>query len=104
MQSWPQPFWAILIAMMGFSLAIVVLMNQSSDGIKTAVLAVASSLVSGALGAFAGAAHSQANSSTTATGPNTTINQPTPVAPQVNGVPIQVPIQAVEPPQPKQGA
>ena len=79
MKDWPQPFWAILIAIMGFSLAIVVLLNQSADNIKLAVLAVASSLVSGALGAFAGAAHTQAN--TTATGPNTVINSPNPLTP-----------------------
>jgi hypothetical protein len=68
----PQPFWAILLALMGLVLAVAVLFNGSNDNIKLAVLAVSSSLVSGALGAFAG--HANAVSNTTATGPNTTIN------------------------------
>ncbi len=79
MKDWPQPFWAIIIAAMGFALALAVLHSPSSDAVRTAVLVAANSLISGALGAFAGAAHTQAN--TTATGPNTVINAPNPISP-----------------------
>src|ERR1700677_918763 len=82
----PQAFWALLIAFQGTVIALFVLFAKSSDNIKLAVLAVASSLVSGALGAFAG--HALATSNTMATGPNTTINTP-PVVPVIP--PIVVP-------------
>ena len=50
----PQPFWAVLIATLGVVLSLAVLFHNGSADIGTAVLAIASNLVSGALGAFAG--------------------------------------------------
>ena len=68
----PQPFWAVLLAILGVVLALAVLFHweSSSAAIGTAVLSIAGNLVSGALGAFAG----HAGSSSTSTGPNATIN------------------------------
>lgn len=58
MDKWPQPFWAVLLAGLGCELAIAVLFHTSTqENIALGVLTVASNLVSGALGAFAGAAH-----------------------------------------------
>jgi len=70
--TWPQPFWAILLAILGVILALAVLFHPDPVAVGTAVLAIASNLVSGALGAFAG--HSGATSSSS--GPNATINNP----------------------------
>lgn len=58
MDNLPQPFWAILLAIFGLILALAVLFAPGTDNIRLAVLAIASSLVSGALGAFA--AHNSA--------------------------------------------
>ncbi len=74
--TWPQPFWAVLLAILGVILALAVLFHPDPISIGTAVLAVSSNLVSGALGAFAG--HSSASNST---GPNATINNPGAVFP-----------------------
>jgi hypothetical protein len=52
--TWPQPFWAVLLAILGVILALAVLFHPDPISIGTAVLAVSSNLVSGALGAFAG--------------------------------------------------
>lgn len=56
----PAPFWAIILAAMGTGLTVAVLYHPTPENIGLAVLTVASNLVSGALGAFAG--HSQATS------------------------------------------
>jgi len=50
----PEPIWAVLLAFLGVILALAVLFHPDPVSIGTAVLAVASNLVSGALGAFAG--------------------------------------------------
>lgn len=48
----PQPFWAVILAALGVTLAISVLFHPEPQTISVAVLAIANSLVSGALGAF----------------------------------------------------
>jgi hypothetical protein len=50
----PQPFWAVMLALLGTALAAIVLIHPDPQTISLGVLAVASNLVSGALGAFAG--------------------------------------------------
>ena len=65
----PDPFWAVLLAVLGVIVALAVLFHPDPVSVSTAVLAIASNLVSGALGAFAG--HASANNSVTA--PNSTI-------------------------------
>jgi hypothetical protein len=50
----PQPAWACVLAILGTALAVVVLIHPDPQTISLGVLAVASNLVSGALGAFAG--------------------------------------------------
>jgi hypothetical protein len=72
MDKLPQPAWACGLAFMGVVLALAVLFASGPDNIKLAVLAVASALVTGALGAFAG--HS--GSSQTISGDNPVVNQP----------------------------
>ncbi len=52
----PEPAWAVFLAVLGTAVALAVLYSNSDANVKVAVLAVASSLVSGALGAFAGRA------------------------------------------------
>lgn len=74
--NWPQPFWACILAFMGLVLAMAVLFAPGQDNIKLAVLAVASALVTGALGAFAG--HGAASSDTKVTGQNAVVNQAPP--------------------------
>lgn len=60
MKSLPQPFWAIILASFGVTVALCCLFHPNSDNSVTlAVLAVSANLVSGALGAFAG--HATAN-------------------------------------------
>ena len=68
----PEPFWATMLAVLGVVLALCCLFSPSPANIVLAVLAIASNLVSGALGAFAGHASATSNS----TGPNATINNP----------------------------
>ena len=50
----PSPFWAVMLAILGTLLAATVLIHPDPQTISLGVLAVASNLVSGALGAFAG--------------------------------------------------
>ena len=50
----PQPAWAVLLATLGVVISLAVLFHSAPIAISTAVLAIASNLVSGALGAFAG--------------------------------------------------
>jgi fatty acid desaturase len=69
---WPEPFWATVLAFFGVVLALACLFAPSPVNIVLAVLAIASNLVSGALGAFAGHSSATNNSS----GPNATINNP----------------------------
>ena len=61
----PSPFWAVLLAFLGVGLAIVALFHPSTDTVSQAVLTIASSLVSGALGAFAGHAVAASKSDVT---------------------------------------
>lgn len=68
----PEPFWATVLAVLGVILALACLFAPSPANIVLAVLAIASNLVSGALGAFAGHASATSNP----TGPNATINNP----------------------------
>lgn len=58
MAKMPAPFWAVILAFMGVSVALAVLFHHTEDNIALAVLAISSNLVSGALGAFAGHASS----------------------------------------------
>ena len=55
----PQPFWALMLALLGVVMAVAALFRPSPENICLAVLAIASNLVSGALGAFAGHALAQ---------------------------------------------
>lgn len=61
MDKWPQPFWACLLSFQGVGLAIVVIFYPTRENIALACLAIASNLVSGALGAFAGHAQGVAS-------------------------------------------
>lgn len=61
----PQPFWAVLLALLGATLTLAALYHPSPENIALAVLGVGSNLVSGALGAFAG--HALASSKTNVT-------------------------------------
>ena len=72
----PVQLWAVILAFMGAAISLAVLFGHRDVNISLAVLAVASNLVSGALGAFAG--HAAAKSDvTTASGP-VTISQTDP--------------------------
>ena len=72
----PAPMWAVALAVLGCLLCIAVLIKPDPNNIAIAILAIASNLVSGALGAFAG--HAQ-GSITQQSGPNaTTINPSSP--------------------------
>jgi hypothetical protein len=55
----PAPFWAVLLAVLGVLLAGIVMVHPTPENIALAVLAIASNLVSGALGAFAGHASAE---------------------------------------------
>lgn len=59
MDKWPQPFWAIILAAMGVELAVVALFSSAEKDIKIAVIGLASSIVTGALGYIGG--HAVAN-------------------------------------------
>jgi hypothetical protein len=69
----PVQLWAVLLACMGVIIALAVLFNHPDVNIALAVLAVASNLVSGALGAFAG--HQAAKADVTTGNAPVTINQ-----------------------------
>lgn len=68
----PQPAWAVMLAILGVILAISCLFHPTPENVVLAVLAIASNLVSGALGAFAG--HTSAINSIST--PNATLNNP----------------------------
>lgn len=74
MSKMPVQVWALVLAFMGVVLAIIVLTIKAEATISQAVLAIAASLVSGAIGAFAGHAAATKADVTTGNGP-TTINQ-----------------------------
>lgn len=57
----PQPFWACLLSLQGVVLTVVVIFFPTRENIALASLAIASNLVSGALGAFAGHAQGVAS-------------------------------------------
>lgn len=77
MDKMPQPFWAVLLALLGTILAIVVLFHPTPENIALGIIAIASNLVSGALGAFAG--HADANKSdVTSRGGPVTVNNAIP--------------------------
>ena len=65
MRNWPQPFWAVILAGMGVALAIAVLLSPrpATENIRLGDLAIASALVSGALGYIGG--HAAASQGTT---------------------------------------
>jgi hypothetical protein len=72
MKDWPQPFWAVILASMGFILAVTVLYCPAEKDVKIAVLGLASSIVTGALGYIGGAIHAALGASKTdATFPST---------------------------------
>jgi len=75
MKNFPQPGWAVILAGLGTLLALTCLFVGTSQNIVLAVLAVASNLVSGALGAFAGRAE---GSSIVQSGPNATVTPTVP--------------------------
>jgi len=71
----PHPVWAIVLAFLGVIIALCCLFYPGSDStVKLQILTIASSLVSGALGAFAGAASAKAD----VKADNATINQTSP--------------------------
>lgn len=73
MKNWPQPAWAVILAAMGVLVGLVVYCYPGDVTSKQAGFSLASALVTGALGAFAGRAEGQ---STTQSGPNSVINLP----------------------------
>jgi hypothetical protein len=54
MQNVPQPFWAVILAVLGVITTIVVYIHPGDVTTRQAAFQIASSLVTGALGAFAG--------------------------------------------------
>jgi hypothetical protein len=71
----PVQLWALLLAFMGVVLAIVVLETKAEATISQAVLSIAASLVSGAIGAFAGHAIGASKADVTTGNAPVTINQ-----------------------------
>lgn len=76
MEKLPSPFWAVLLALLGVSLVIVVIFHPTPENIALASLAIGSNLVSGAIGAFAG--HAAAKADVTTGNAPVTINQSDP--------------------------
>ena len=80
----PTQFWAICLAGMGATIAVVFYVIPADVTTRQAAFQIASALVTGALGAFAGQ-HLGASNTTTATGPNPVINNtPSPLVPPVD--------------------
>jgi Kef-type K+ transport system membrane component KefB len=73
MNNLPQPLWAIFLAGLGVALALAALFHPEPLTVVTSVLAIASNLVSGALGAFAGHAGASVNNSTVTLPPSSAI-------------------------------
>lgn len=61
MKNLPQPVWAVILAFFGSTIALCCLYHRTEGTVPMGVLAIASNLVAGALGAFAG--HATANKS-----------------------------------------
>lgn len=76
MANLPQPLWATLLAVLGVVLAIIIYCIPGDVTSRQAGFQIASALVSGALGAFAG----HAANDTKITGSNPVVNQ-TPATP-----------------------
>lgn len=72
MEKWPQPFWAVILASEGFALAVLVLYSVAEKDIKIAVIGVATSIVTGALGYIGG--HSAGRAAQAAVNPITPAN------------------------------
>jgi uncharacterized membrane protein len=68
----PPQVWAIIIASLGVLCAIMGYVLPGDVVSRQSMFTIANSLISGALGAFAGHASATSNS----TGPNATINNP----------------------------
>jgi hypothetical protein len=78
MNNWPQPFWATVLAVLGVVVALTALFHPGTDVMGSAVIQIASNLVSGALGAFAGHALAVPQQvKTTPSGTTVTVNSPT---------------------------
>ena len=75
MEKWPQPFWAVILAGLGAILSVVFYIYPGDVTSRQAAFQIASSLVTGALGAFAG--HASSGRPFNMTGPNATVNNPT---------------------------
>lgn len=76
MDKLPAAVWALMLALMGAVLAVLVLFhNAGEQTTNQAVLTIASSLVSGALGAFAGHAAGSTKADVTTGNSPVTINQ-----------------------------
>lgn len=69
--NWPQPAWATILAFLGVLLAVVVYIYPGTVTAQQAAFQIASALVTGALGAFAGQASASGNKDS-----NNTINLP----------------------------
>ena len=63
----PQAFWAVILAGMGFTLAVLTLYSPTEKDIKIAVIGLATSIVTGALGYIGG--HGAAQNPTTPVDP-----------------------------------
>ena len=74
----PVQLWAVLLASMGTSVGFAVLFHHQDVNIALAVLSMGNSLVSGALGAFAGHAIGAAKADVTTGNAPVTINQTDP--------------------------
>jgi hypothetical protein len=74
MNKLPAPFWAVLLASFGVGLAVICLASNRPENVVLQVLTIASNLVSGALGAFAGHAMATAKVDATTTDGAVTIN------------------------------
>jgi hypothetical protein len=71
----PAPFWAVLLAAQGTIIALCVLFVHRDAGTSSGVLGIGSSLVTGALGAFAGHAYATSKLGVTTNDAPVTINQ-----------------------------
>lgn len=78
LSSIPVQLWAVLLAVLGVVVAIVALFHRTEPTISQAVLAIASNLVSGALGAFAGHAAASSKADVVTGNAPVTINQADP--------------------------
>jgi len=75
MNKLPQPFWAVMLAVLGVTVCLCVLFHPTPENIALAVLAISSNLVSGSLGAFAGHAAAQNKADVTMGNGPLTINK-----------------------------